>query len=256
MTYRPDLPVSNETLEIITSHHSVRDYLQTDVSDADLEAMFIAAQSASTSSNLHAWSAVIVRDEETRAELQKLTDGNLFILGAPVFIVWVADFSRNVALCESTPETLAYQETTLVAALDAAFAAQNAAIAAESLGLGICYVGGIRTKMQGVIDLLGLPEHSFPVFGMTVGHPDPATTAGVKPRLPLKAMVFSEKYDESASLGGADVLEEQHRDYYETQGKSSISWKYATRRRTEDVKLLSGREVNSAVLARQGFPSK
>ena len=148
-TFRPDLPVTNATLETIVSHRSVRDYLDKPVADAELQSMFIAAQSASTSSNLNAWSAVVVTDPQRKERLQRMTGGNLFILDAPVFIVWVADFSRNASLCaDSQPETLRYQESTLVGAIDAALAAQTAAIAAESMGLGVCYVGGIRTRMK------------------------------------------------------------------------------------------------------------
>lgn len=256
MSYRDQPDVTNETLKTILSHHSVRHYSARPVSDEDLGAIFAAAQSASTSSNLNAWSAIVVRDAETKAELQKLTGGNLFILSAPVFVVWVADMSRNVSVCDSSPETLQFQETTLVAAIDAALAAQSAAIAAESLGLGICYVGGVRTRMANVIELLGLPRYSFPVFGMTIGHPDPEDPAGVKPRLPVPSQVFFEAYDEKQALKGLGTLERDNEQYYESQGKSGMSWKYATRRRTEDVKLLSGRQANSAILARQGFPTE
>lgn len=255
-TFRPVLPVTNATLETIVSHRSVRDYLDEPVGDAELQSMFIAAQSASTSSNLNAWSAVVVTDPGRKDRLQRMTGGNPFIREAPVFIVWVADFSRNVALCapESPPETLQYQESTLIGAIDAALAAQTAAIAAESMGLGVCYVGGIRTNMRQVTDFLGLPEFSFPVFGMTVGHPDPKAQAGVRPRLPVSAQVFSEKYDGESALAGVEDLEASNRQYYEGQGRPGMSWKWATRRRTEDVTLMRGREKNSEVLSSQGLP--
>lgn len=226
------------------------------VADAELQSMFIAAQSASTSSNLNAWSAVVVTDPQRKERLQRMTGGNLFILDAPVFIVWVADFSRNASLCaDSQPETLRYQESTLVGAIDAALAAQTAAIAAESMGLGVCYVGGIRTRMREVIDLLELPEFSFPVFGMTIGHPDPKAQASVRPRLPLSATVYANSYNGENALGGMDDLEAANQDYYEGQGRPGMSWKWATKRRTEDVALLRGREKNSEVLSSQGLPS-
>jgi hypothetical protein len=81
----------------------------------------------------------------------------------------------------------------LVTALDAAITAQTAAIAAESLGLGICYIGSIRNDPQAVIDLLKLPRWVFPVVGMTVGYPQGGTP--LKPRLGLEAVLHWEAYN-------------------------------------------------------------
>jgi FMN reductase (NADPH) len=84
-------------------------------------------------------------------------------------------------------------ESFLVAACDAILASQNAAIAAESLGLGICYIGSIRRNPQEVIDLLGLPRLVFPVVGMTIGWP--SQEHPLRPRLPLNVVLHWEKYD-------------------------------------------------------------
>lgn len=255
-TFRPTPPLSNATVDTILSHHSVRDYTDASVSEEALTTMFLAAQSASTSSSLNAWSAVIVRDPSAKRFLMDLTQGNPFILDAPVLIVWVADLSRNARLAESAgrkPRTLDYQESVLLGAVDTALAAQNAAVAAESLGLGICYVGGIRTQMQQVIDYLELPKYCFPVFGMTVGHPSQEDRAGVKPRLPLHAVIFNEKYSVLAADEGLPALEDAHRRYYEGQGKEGISWKRATVGRTAKISLMKGRENNRPVIASQGL---
>jgi FMN reductase (NADPH) len=69
---------------------------------------------------------------------------------------------------------------------------QTAALAAESLGLGICYIGAIRNQPQDVIDLLKLPKLVFPIAGMTVGWP--VHPPRIRPRLPLAAVLHSETY--------------------------------------------------------------
>jgi nitroreductase len=65
--------------------------------------------------------------------------------------------------------------------------AQNVAIAAESEGLGICYIGGVRNNPQQISELLSLPDHVYPVFGMCLGYP--AHQPDVKPRLPVEAIL-------------------------------------------------------------------
>jgi hypothetical protein len=86
-----------------------------------------------------------------------------------------------------------YTENFLIAAVDAVIAAQNAALAAESLGLGICYIGSIRNNPREVIRLLGLPRHVFPVTGLTVGFP--VQSPRPRPRLPLSAILHREHYN-------------------------------------------------------------
>ena len=59
----------------------------------------------------------------------------------------------------------------MVSVIDAALAAQNMSIAAESMGLGICYIGGIRNNLNEVSELLETPEYVLPLFGLVVGQP-------------------------------------------------------------------------------------
>jgi FMN reductase (NADPH) len=102
-------------------------------------------------------------------------------------------------------------EIFLVAAMDAAIAMQTSALAAESLGLGICFIGAIRNSPEDVIDLLGLPHLVFPISGMTVGWP--ADEAFIRPRLPLEAVLHWEQYDPT---GEAEALKAYDRAMIET----------------------------------------
>ncbi len=81
----------------------------------------------------------------------------------------------------------------LTSVIDASLASQNAALAAESLGLGICYVGALRNYTTAVIKFLHLPRLVFPLFGMTIGYPMKA--ARPKQRLPLDAIVHWGQYN-------------------------------------------------------------
>jgi FMN reductase (NADPH) len=85
-------------------------------------------------------------------------------------------------------------ENFLVAAVDVAIASQNAGLAAESLGLGFCYIGAIRNHPRQIISLFKLPDLVYPMFGMTLGWPGEAPL--VRPRLPLGAVLHRETYQE------------------------------------------------------------
>lgn len=64
---------------------------------------------------------------------------------------------------------------------------QNALTAAESLGLGGVYIGGIRNNIESVTELLKLPKHVLPLFGLCLGWP--ADNPDLKPRLPAELVV-------------------------------------------------------------------
>ncbi len=185
---------THPVLAQIHRHASVRHYTDAPVSDEMLEKIIRAAQAASTSSNLQSWSVIAVRRQETRQTLAQLCGGQKHIAAAPLFLAFCADRARLDRACQLT----GYQQDTttlesfLVSALDAVIAAQNAALAAESLGLGICYIGGIRNQPQEVISLLQLPPLVFPVVGMTIGWP--ARPLRQRPRLPLAAVLHHETY--------------------------------------------------------------
>jgi nitroreductase len=187
--------ITHPTLDLIHAHASCRHYdTNAPVPDTAIETIVSAAQRASTSSNIQAWSVIAIRNAETRAELARLSGEQKHIAEAPVFLVWCADLARldAVAALRGYPQNTEYLESFFTAAVDATLASQNAALAAEALGLGICYIGGLRNNPREVIQLLQLPKLVFPIFGMTVGYPSkPPRT---RPRLPRSAMLNWETY--------------------------------------------------------------
>jgi FMN reductase (NADPH) len=124
-----------------------------------------------------------------------------------------------VASIEST-------EKFMVALIDATLAAQNAAIAAESMGLGICYIGGIRNKLEDVKGLLKTPDRVIPLFGMTVGYPEKINDQ--KPRLPFEHVYHEEEYEQDQDVYLRQLKEYNQviSNYYEerTSGKRKDTW--------------------------------
>jgi FMN reductase (NADPH) len=187
--------MNTPTLNLIHTHGSVRAYKTDPLPDSTLETIVTAAQRASTSSNLQAYSVIAVTDAIRRVRLAELCGKQMFIAQAPLFLAWCADLARLERVCalRGYTQVTDYIENFLVAALDVGITTQNAALAAESLGLGICYVGSIRNNPREVIGLLGLPRLVFPVVGMTVGIPEKAPQP--RPRLPLRAILHRECYN-------------------------------------------------------------
>jgi len=217
----------NETIKVMMQHRSIRQFKPTPVEDEALEAIVLAAQRASTSSNVQAYSVIAVRDAALKQQLAEVTGNQRNVLECPLFLVWCADLHRNRLAVEREGRRMASgtTENLVVATVDAALAAQNAAIAAESLGLGIVYVGGIRNDLRKVTQLLGLPQLVFPVFGMCVGYP--AHDPGQRPRLPLEAVLHREAYapDTTAAEAVRDY-DAVLREYYveRTGGKRDTTW--------------------------------
>lgn len=255
----PSAVDATETIALIHRHASVRHYKPDPLPEGLIETIISAAQRASTSSNLQTWSVIAVREASKRQRLAELCDNQRFIAEAPLFLVWCADLARLERVCElrGYTQVTRYVENFLVPTIDAALAAQNAALAAESLGLGICYVGALRNHPKEVIQLLRLPRLTFPLMGMTVGWP--ARPPRRKPRLPLQAVLHWETYnpEQDAALLAYDREMAASGIYEKRQvpipGKAEemeqYGWLEHSARRAAQAKRTHLR----AVLARQGF---
>ena len=188
----------NPVLELINKHSCMRKFKSEPVSVDLFERIIAAWQRVSTSSNLQSYSVVVTTLPKILEKLSEISSNQEHIRSAPVFLTWCADLARLQKVCQmrNYEQNTGYFENFLIAAVDASIAAQNAALAAESLGLGICYIGGIRNNPREVIRLLELPSLVFPITGMTIGWP--LGEKQTHPRLPLQAILHWEKYDTSA----------------------------------------------------------
>jgi nitroreductase len=250
----------NAVLANLLAHRSVRAFLSDDLPDGTVETLVAAAQSAPTSSNMQSWSVIAIRDPARKARLAELSARQGFIQQAPLFLAFLADTSRLARLGEREGQALDglnYLESFLVAAVDAALAAQNAVVAAESLGLGTVYVGGLRNRPEEVAVELGLPPGVMAVFGLCVGVPDPAVATAVKPRLPQSLVLHRERYTalpdaEATDIAGYDAALAR---FSEQQGMGAgHGWIRRMLTRVASGASLSGRDKMHAMLQRLGFP--
>jgi len=184
----------SEIIDFLNSHASVRRFTDQDISDDDEQRICATAERSPTSSNLHAYSIVSVRDRNKKQTLAELCGRQEHVAACPLFLVFCADLYRLSRLARERgyPFHGDYTEMFIVATVDAALAGGRALMAAQALGLGGVMVGGIRNRIQEAGDLLGLPELVYPVMGMSLGYP--ARAARTRPRLPLAGLCFRERY--------------------------------------------------------------
>lgn len=248
----------SETLDVLLNHRSSRAYLPKALPQATVELLVAAAQSAPTSSNLQAWSVVAVEDPQRKARLEKFAAPNPQINAAPLFLVWLVDLSRLRTIARSNDTEgagLDYLESFVIGAIDAALAAQNAVAAIDSLGLGSCYIGGIRNRPEDVARELNLPPETIAVFGLTVGYPDPAVKTDVKPRLPQSAVLFREQYG-TVSEEDLASYDERLKTFQQGQNMPQAGWTSVIAKRIGSASALKGRVELTAILRRFGFALK
>ncbi len=242
---------ARHVLDVVYAHRSIRRYRPDPVPWEMVEAIVAAAQRTSTSSNLQTYSVVAVTDPAKREQLAELCGNQDHIRQAPVFLAWCADRYRLDLVCamKGLKQSTEYVEDFLVAAIDAALAMQTAALVAESMGLGMCFIGGIRNRPREVIRLLELPEHVFPISGMTLGWP--AEDPEPRPRLPLEAILHRERYnrDQQAYLEAYDRVTRE-RGMYRRRDGQVLGWLDVAARKASR----GGRDHLRPILEEQGFP--
>jgi nitroreductase len=249
----------NEHIALLLSHRSIRGYRADALPAGTLETLIAAAQSAATSSNLQTWSVIAVTDPARKAALAKVAANQKHIEQCPLFLVWVADISRNQRLGAEegvTLETMPYQETFTVAAIDAALAAQNATVAAESLGLSCVYIGALRNNPQEVGRIVGLPQGAFGVFGMCVGYASATAANEVKPRLPQAVVLHREVYDASGEAAHRSAYDALMGAFSARNDMAADSWTRRVIGRMGKLTAMAGRDKMVAALHAMGFQLK
>lgn len=188
------LTPSSAVIRTQCEHASVRDFSSDPINPELLETLLHAGQSAPTSSFIQAYSVVRVANSDTRATIAEAAGGQRWIREAAEFLVFCADLSRVDVAARSTGQgpLEGWTEHGLQAIVDVSLMAQNVLLAAESVGLGGVFIGGIRNAPQVVAERLKLPRLVVPVFGMCLGWP--AVKHAVKPRMPVDMVLHQDTY--------------------------------------------------------------
>lgn len=216
----------NSTTKLLKNHTSVRNFLDKKIEVEILNEILTSAQSASTSSFMQAYTIIIVTDKEKRKAITKFSGDQKYIDECPVFLVFCADLHKFEIACNMNSSKMAsgYTEAFIIATVDAALSAQNAMIAAESLGLGGVYIGGIRNNPNEISELLNLPDNVFAVFGMCLGYP--SEKSEIKLRLPLEVSCCENEYNVDSKIDLIKKYDNDISEYYSarTNGIRKDTW--------------------------------
>lgn len=246
----------NQTIKTLLAHRSIRRFTQQAVSLEQLERYIAAGQMASTSSFIQAVTVIRVSDSLTRASFAELAGGQPYVESAAEFLVFCADLKRNqqsVRASGASEPDFAWTEQFIAATVDVALFAQNVVIAAESEGLGCCYIGGIRNDPERVTELLTLPQLVYPVFGLCLGYPD--QDPDIKPRLPVAAILHHDTYqpsgEQQALMKDYDAVVS---DYYERRTNGKLKMTFAQQMAKQSA--TQTRKFMKKYIEKQGFNQK
>lgn len=163
----------NETIEKIIQRKSIRAYEPRPI-DPDLKNILIeSAFQAPTAGNQMLYTILDITDQDLKEDLAELCDHQPFIATAPLVLIFLADGHRWLELYQAagcTPRKPGAGDA-LLSMADAVIAAQNVVVAAESLGLGSCYIGDILENCEQIRARLNLPADVFPAAMLVIGWP-------------------------------------------------------------------------------------
>lgn len=181
-------------IDILLNRRTIRKYSAKPVDDTLLNEILKAGCRTSTTGNMQVYSIIVTRDNENKKELAPFHFNQKMITEAPVVLTFCADFNRFNKWCKISNAEPGYDNflSFMTAAIDALLVAQTVCIAAESRGLGICYLGTTTYMAHKIIKTLKLPKGVVPVTTVTLGWP--AETPEQVDRLPLEAVVHNEIY--------------------------------------------------------------
>lgn len=181
-------------IETILSRRSIRKYKPQPIPPEDMDQIIACAQRAPTGGGMQVYTLMRVTDRDLRAQIAHLAGDQAHVRDAAEFFVICADAHRNRALIEhrgGRPSDAPLMSV-LYGITDAVIAASYMAAAAEALGYGICFIGGIQNALDQVARLLALPQGVLPVVGLCMGAPDESTDQ--RPRMPADVVVRESQY--------------------------------------------------------------
>jgi len=194
---------------LLKAHRSIRQFedraVDSELIDRILEE---SLQGSSSSGNLNMVSVIKTLDTVRKAHLYELHFEQPMVLKAPLVLTFCADTYRTRQWLVQRGARLNFGNLLSyhVASFDAIILSQTVALALESYGMGICYMGTTLHSMQEISDFLECPDHCVPVTSIVVGWP--AEQPSQRDRLPGKAWIHNERYQKPS----ADDIDHLYKD--------------------------------------------
>jgi len=204
----------NDVLKQIKGRKSVRVFENIPISAEVKKEILNSAFEAPTAGAMMLYSIIDITDEGLKEKLSAACDNQPFIAKAPLVLIFLADYQRwyDIFCFEDCNPRNPGEGDILLACADAIIAAQNTVVAAESLGIGSCYIGDIIENHEGIREMLDLPDYVLPAAMVVYGYPTPEQKARIKPiRFEGQYIVSENKYHRITK----EEHEEMHRIKFE-----------------------------------------
>ena len=222
----------NQTINELNKRKSTRIFSDKTISKEIKEAIFEATVNAPSAGNMQLYTIIDVQDQTIKNKLAELCDNQPFISKADMVLIYLADYQKWYdAFLSCGLETREIQEgDLLLATADACIAAQNTVTAAESFGIGSCYIGDIMENYEKIKELLNLPRFTYPACMLVLGYPGEGIEKVIKPKRVDNKYIF---HKDTYHLLNKDEL------------KDMLSYKANNRSYEEYMEMLVNRKHNS-----------
>lgn len=245
-------------MKSLFEHRSIRSYTNTAIPKDVLDTILLAAQRASNTGNMQWYSIIVTTDAKKRKQLCEQAHFNqAMVAQAPVVLTFCADLNRFTKWCNSNNAEPQYDNflSFYTASVDAVIAAQNACIASESLGLGVCYLGTTNYTAPKIIEILNLPSMVVPVTTVVLGYAEEVPE--LTPRLPEQAVVHYESYTDFDSDAIARIYSEREQQadskkFVEENGVENLAQVFTKKRYTAQNNITFSQTLLS-IIESQGF---
>lgn len=207
-------------MELLKSHRTIRRYQQTEIPDDLLNTILESGIRSSNTGNMQLYSIVVTRNREKKAELAPLHFNQPMVKEAPLVLTICFDVNRFKLWCEANNAIADFSGLLwlLNGTIDSSILAQNICVAAESFGLGICYLGTTLYNAPEICKVLNLPSGVIPITTLTMGYPEVVPV--LTDRLPLDSVVHYEEYQNYS----AEMIQKMYefKENLESSGKFVI----------------------------------
>jgi nitroreductase len=246
-----------DAIKALMKHRTIRKFKSDPIDDTILHKILEAGFRASTTGNMQVYSVIITKNEKKRQKLWEYHFKQNMVLQAPLLLTFCADFNRFSQWCRQRKAEPGYDNflSFTTAAIDALLVAQNVAIAAEALGLGICYLGTTTYNADKLVDFFECPEGVVPITTLVIGYPD--EKPALSDRLPFDAVVHHEKYKPYTAKAIDDYYSEKESlpltaKLLEENQLENLAQIYTTKRYTKKDNVNYSRSL-LRLLTKQGF---
>ncbi len=196
----------SQVIDVIHNRKSVRAYEDKPLPEEVRDTILKSAMRAPTAGNMMLYSIIEVSDQEAKNKLVETCDNQPFIAEAPLVLIFLADYQRWVdyfkvsgveQLCteKGVPMVMPEEGDLFLACCDALIAAQTAVVAAESMGVGSCYIGDILENYEIHREMFDLPQYAVPICMVCFGYPSKEQKARERTeRFGEKFVVHKDRY--------------------------------------------------------------